>query len=309
MTPPPHVDLTTLQSSMTVARAGGFRRAAETLGVEQSALSRRVRRLEDELGVSLFQRSARGAALTNAGRVFMRQVEALLEGLGLAISDARAAGRGQVGRLRIGMTFSLHSRTLLGLIESFHGAHPKVRIEMSEGSAGAHLEAVANQRLDVAILPDGMRVTGLDISVLWEEELLIALPTDHPAAEASSVDLGDIAEARLLISERDIGRGPFASLIQSTGGQIEIVDAGAALLLEQTRMGLGLTVLGAGALEHVRTGLGLVFRPLVSQADRRLGIAAAWSSSNDNPALRRFISRARSGGRRRGASAPTAPLS
>jgi DNA-binding transcriptional LysR family regulator len=294
---PPQVDLTSLRWSMAVAKAGGFRRAAEALGVEQSALSRRVRRLEEDLGVSLFQRSVRGTAPTNAGAVFIRRVEGLFEGLASAISDARAAGRGQTGHLRIGLSFSLRSMGLLSLIDRFHGAHPRVRIEMSEGSAGAHLDAVADQRLDVAILPGGMRVTGLDISVLWEEDLLVALPSDHPKAASSSIRLADIAKTRLLISERDIGRGPFASLVQTTGLDVEVLDAGAALLLEQTRMGFGLTLLGAGALAQIRPGLGLVFRPLAQDGQRRLSVAAAWSASNDNPALRRFMSAARLAGR------------
>lgn len=144
---------------MAVVRLGGFRRAAESLGVEQSAVSRRIRGLEEELGVSLFHRSTRGAEPTNAGRQFLRRVDALLNGLRLAISDARAAGAGQSGHLRIGLTFSMLSDGLFNLIERFHGAHPAVTIEMVEGRAIDHLDAVADRRLDVAMLPEGMTVS------------------------------------------------------------------------------------------------------------------------------------------------------
>lgn len=295
MPTPVDLDLTSLRWSMAVVRLGGFRRAAESLGVEQSAVSRRIRGLEEELGVSLFHRSTRGAEPTNAGRQFLRRVDALLNGLRLAISDARAAGAGQSGHLRIGLTFSMLSDGLFNLIERFHGAHPAVTIEMVEGRAIDHLDAVADRRLDVAMLPEGMTVTGLDVSVLWRERLLIALPVNHPCAAAEVVCVAHIPKAKLLISERDIGRSLFSEIARRHQAELEvdIQDAGAGLLLEQTRMGLGLTLLGSGVLSSLKSDGALVFRPLAFEREEPLIVAAAWSPGNDNPALRRFVSSAK----------------
>lgn len=292
MSTPPNLDLTSLRWSMAVARAGGFRRAAGVLGVEQSALSRRIRRLEDDLGVSLFQRSARGTALTNAGQLFTRRIEALIVSLGLAVSDARAAGEGQVGRLRIGMTFSLRSRNLLKLIDQFHGAHPRVQIDLSEGRASEHMASLADQRLDVAVLPGGLTVSGLDVSVLWRERWVIALPLGHALLKGAAVRSGDLRGTRLLVSERDSGSEAFArfALRAEPDLDIEVADCGAGLLLEQTRMGRGLTILGAGALADLRCDVGLAFRPVSTADGDRLAITAAWSPKNDNPVLRRFVS-------------------
>lgn len=291
----PDIDLTSLRWSTVVAKSGGFRSAAALLGVEQSAVSRRIRHIEDELGVSLFQRGVRGAAPTNAGEVFLRRVEGLLQGLGVAVSDAQAAGRGQVGRLRIGLTFSFLSDALFHLIDRFHAAHPRVFIEMIEGRAGDHLDAVASRRLDVAVLPGGMTVSGLDVSVLWRERLLIAVPQDHPLALAQHVHVGDLDRVRLLVSERDVGRSPFIDAAGrfASGPEVITQETGAALLLEQTRMGLGLTLIGSGSLKGLRLDGGLVFRPLMLEPDTPLTVAAAWSSENDNPVLRRFVSAAR----------------
>lgn len=294
--PPPDLDLRSLQWSLIVARLGGFRRAAHALGVEQSAVSRRVRDLEDDLGVSLFQRGPGGAVATHAGRAFLQRVDALVGGLAAAVTEARDAGAGQVGRLRIGVSFSLVSDSLFELIRRFHAAHPRVRIEMTEGRASAHLEAVTNRRLDVAVLPGGMTVAGLDMSVLWRERVLIALPARHPLAEASSVPLEALGTARLFVSDGDLGADGVVRLGRGRIGalEVEVQQAGVPLLLEQSRMGFGLTLLSSGALTGLRAYSDLVFRPLAATDEgAALAVAAAWSATNDNPALRRFVSATR----------------
>jgi DNA-binding transcriptional LysR family regulator len=285
------IDLTSLRWSMAVARSGGFRSAAASLGVEQSAISRRVRRLEDDLGVSLFHRSTKGVSPTNAGRRFLRRVEILLDSLGLAVADARLAGSGQVGQLRIGLTFSFLSEALYHLIDRFHGAHPDVLIEMVEGRAEEHLQAVADQRLDIAVLPGGMMVAGLDISILWREPLLVALPRTHRLAGIDVLQPDDLSGDRVLVSAGDIGLAVFEALGSHSGGlDIVVQEAGAVLLLEQARMGLGVTLIGSGSLKGLRLEPDLVLRPLSLKAVAPLAVAAAWWAGNDNPVLRRFVS-------------------
>jgi hypothetical protein len=124
---------------------------------------------------------------------------------------------------------------------------------------------------------------------------LVAPPADHPAAEQAAVRLEALAPARLFVSERDLGAECFADVARRRGKgvEIEIQDAGGALLLEQTRLGLGCTLLSSGALFGLRVYPDLVFRPLATDNDEALAIAAAWSSTNDNPALRRFVSSTR----------------
>lgn len=291
---PVDIDLTSLRWSMAVARAGGFRPAAASLGVEQSAISRRVRRLEDDLGVSLFHRSTKGVFPTNAGQRFLRRVESLLDSLGLAVADARLAGAGQVGQLKIGLTFSHLSEGLYRLIDRFHGAHPGVLIEMVEGRAEDHLQAVVDQRLDIAVLPGGMTVAGLDVSILWREHLLVAIPSNHPLAGIDVIQTDHLDGFRILVSAGDIGRAAFEALGSHYAGlDIVVQEAGAVLLLEQARMGLGVTLIGSGSLKGLRLEPDLVLRPLSLKAIAPLAVAAAWWSGNDNPVLRRFVSAAR----------------
>ena len=290
----PTLDITSLRWSVTVAQTGGFRRAAEQLGVEQSAVSRRVRHLEEGLGVSLFQRSARGVTLTNAGVEFIGVVESALTLLSAAVTDARAAGAGQKGRLRIGLTAPSIGDFLLALLERFRGAHPRVRIEVSDGSADEHIAAVADRRLDLAVLPGGTTVTGLDVSELWREPLQIAVPKSHRLSAAEVIGLGDVRADHLLVSTRDLGHRDIARLTEAAGTpfDLESTDVGVIVLIGMTRLNLGLAVVSAGAMAAARLPDDVVVRPLGS-AELSAPFAAAWSAANDNPALRRFVSTAR----------------
>lgn len=294
--PAPRLDLTSLRWSIAVASAGGFRKAADALGVEQSALSRRVRALEDEIGVSLFQRGPGGAALTFAGAAFVASVEAALAILSEAVADARDSGRGRRGRLKIGLAPSFLSAALYALLARFRDAHPDVQIELIAGDAQSHLAAVADRRLDLAVLPGGMTVSGLDVSELWREPLHIVLPRTHPLARADHIDLEDLASQTLLVSRGDVGDGLLGRTGPGAALHVRVVGAGLAVLAAQVELGLGLAVIACGALDTAMLPTNLTHRPLRSGDGLTVGFAAAWYHRNDNPALRRFVSSARRSG-------------
>lgn len=292
---PSVMDLQSLKWSLAVADSGGFRKAAERLGVEQSAVSRRVRKLEDGLGVSLFHRGPQGVTLTVAGRDFVRTVEHALAVLSAAAKDAGLAGAGQRGRLRIGLSAAFVGDFLMTLLEGFRGAHPSVWIEMIEGDASDHVQALTDRRLDVAVLPDGMTVAGLDMSELWRDDLVVILPENHPSASQDLVALSSLEGEQLLTGEGDLGAGAMSRLRQtsvSAGFSISVMHAGAALLSAQVKLGLGLAVMGRSTAGLCLPPNGVVQRPLEAENDATV-YSAAWSHGNDNPALRRFVSAAR----------------
>jgi DNA-binding transcriptional LysR family regulator len=101
------VNLTSVEWMLSVADHLSIRGAARALGVRQSAVSRRVSDLEDALGVSLFERSPRGVRMTNAGALFIEDAREALRHLQVASRMATEAGRGGVGRLRIGIQPSI----------------------------------------------------------------------------------------------------------------------------------------------------------------------------------------------------------
>src|SRR5262249_59305396 len=103
-----------------------FGRGASGVGIRQSAVSSRVRELEDELGVSLFERHHAGVRITNAGIRFLQEARAALVQLDQAVKTAAAAGSGTIGRISIGILSSLGTGYLRDLIEVYRSRHPEV---------------------------------------------------------------------------------------------------------------------------------------------------------------------------------------
>ncbi|WP_245410554.1 LysR family transcriptional regulator [Notoacmeibacter marinus] len=103
------IELRHLRYVVAASRCGSLRRAAAALGVEQSAISRRIRDLEDELGASLFNRHSGGVILTHAGKKFVRHARQALSEVSCAAADVAPVGRGEEGVVRIGIFSSLAS--------------------------------------------------------------------------------------------------------------------------------------------------------------------------------------------------------
>src|ERR1700730_8115718 len=125
----PVLKLVSVMQALLVGEYLSFRRAASALGVRQSAVSRRVRELEDELGVSIFERHHAGVRVTNAGIRFLQEAREALLQLDHAVKTAVAAGSGTIGRLSIGILSSMATGYLRELIQVYCSHHPGVTVQ------------------------------------------------------------------------------------------------------------------------------------------------------------------------------------
>ncbi len=136
------VKLASISQALVVAEHLSFSRAAQILGVRQSAVSRRVRELKDELGVSLFERDAGGVRLTEAGRRFLERSRSALAEIDYAIKSAASAGRGAEGSLRIGVVSSLSAGFVRELLGAYYDSHRAIAMDFVEGSASEHIARI-----------------------------------------------------------------------------------------------------------------------------------------------------------------------
>jgi DNA-binding transcriptional LysR family regulator len=126
----PALTLVSVSQALLVGEYLSFRRVATVLGLRQSAVSRRVRELEDELGVSLFERHRAGVRVTNAGVRFLQEARAALLQLDHAVKTATTAGSGKIGRISIGILSSIGTGYLRKLIQVYRSHHPDVGIQI-----------------------------------------------------------------------------------------------------------------------------------------------------------------------------------
>ena len=161
------VDFISISQALVVADQSSFSRAARILGVKQSAVSRRIQALEDELGVSLFERQSNGVRLTIAGQRFLERTRAAFAEIDYAIKNAAAAGRGDEGVIRIGVLPSLLSDFLCDVLAKFREAQPGVILDFLDGPPKKLIARIIERRLDVAFVVNGTPTPGCDVEASW----------------------------------------------------------------------------------------------------------------------------------------------
>lgn len=283
-----------LRYFVAIAENGSIRQAAETLGVTQSVMSRSIARLEEKLGVSLFERRNTGVRLTNAGRQFLEDVLPAMRQLERAQRLAHTAGRAESGQVRIGILTSLAGGFLRDLIATYQARQPGIVVDISSGGRDEHMAALRARELDIVFAPNVCGIKNCEYSELWCERIHVALESRHRLAGKEELDWPDLREEDFITSSVEPGPEFHDYISQrlidySPIPKIEMRCACHETLMNLVSLGHGLTITTA-AWAKVRLP-GLVLRPLANPVDT-LRFSAIWLAANDNPALRCLISTA-----------------
>ncbi len=212
------LDLRRLTYFVAVARELHFGRAARRLYVAQPAVSQQIRVLEGELGVTLFDRSSRQVALTEAGRVLHDDAARLLADAERAEARVRAAASGALGMLRVAYTRSAPYWPSTAIVAEFRARYPEVTLELSTGFTALSIKHLRDGCLDVAFVRPPLAADDLGCEVLGEEDVVIAVATDHPAAAVGWIELAQLAGEPVISWRRERGPGLFDRIHQAIWG-------------------------------------------------------------------------------------------
>ena len=201
------VDFISVSQALVVADQSSFSRAARILGVKQSAVSRRIQALEDELGVSLFERQSNGVRLTIAGQHFIERTRAAFAEIDFAIKNAAAAGRGDEGVIRIGVLPSRLSGFLCDVLAEFRNAQPGVVFDFFDGPPRKLIARIMERRLDIAFIVSGTPTPGCDAEALWSSCIYVALPNRHPLTGCDAIDWELLKDERFVFGREAIAAG------------------------------------------------------------------------------------------------------
>src|SRR5262245_7121516 len=189
-----------LRAFATVVDAGGFARAAERLHLSQPALSRQIRALEIELGISLFDRVGRGVRLTSQGEDLLRHSRRLLAELGSLSERARSLKAGQAGVLRVGATPQVIENLLADFLAEYDRRHPLVEVELKEAGGGQLGDLLERGEVELAIMPAGdARFEG---RTLYPMLLLAVLPEGHSLSRRPLLEVAELEDEPLLLLRR-----------------------------------------------------------------------------------------------------------
>ena len=184
------MELDQLRYFLGVAERGNFTRAAEDMRISQPALSRSIQKLEEELGQPVFERKSRSVALTEAGTLLQARAQQILS----LIEDTKAeiTDDGQSGRLRIGAIPTIAPFFLPTLLREFSTDYPKATLIVQENTTDVLLKSCTQGEIDLAILALPLPAKYLEVEELFEEELLLVLPPDHPLVDQPRIQLSDV---------------------------------------------------------------------------------------------------------------------
>ncbi|QMW23210.1 LysR family transcriptional regulator [Sandaracinobacteroides saxicola] len=278
---------------IAAAETGSFRRAALLLGVAQSAISRRIREVEEEIGGSLFHRHATGAELTQLGTRFLRQAQLGANHIGFAIDSAKSIALADRG-LRIGIFGPLTLGFLSELFGQYRRDNPQVKLRFSEGSSLELVVGLRRRQLDVAVLTNVSAVRGYQIMNLWKEFLYLAMADSDILTARDKICWNDLRNRHFVVT--DLPTGDFAKryLQQMLEGRsdeldIEQLSVTRESLMQIVAQGGGVTIVGSA---HSRFDFaGISFRPIDTAPLSYAAMHASGSSSRD---LERLLSSAKS---------------
>ncbi len=248
----PGMELRQLRYFVAVAEEGNITRAAKKIFLTQSALSRQIKALEDEIGQCLLERQAHSIRLTPAGQSMLGEARELLQRADQMLERVRAAGQGV--RLRVGYAPSLASGLLSAAVESFTQAHPGARVELFDLSTAEMLAGLESNKLDLVLTvasdaeTRGVKWTPL-VRALWK----LAVNRKHPFARPQRVTPAEVAREPLLVfCQRDYPeywdtvtswfrehrqRPKVAGEYDGVDSLMAAVESGQGVALVATRMG------------------------------------------------------------------------
>jgi DNA-binding transcriptional LysR family regulator len=233
------LDLRLVRYFTAVADHRHFGRAAAALHLAQPSLSRQIRRLEQQLGARLLDRTPQGSRLTEAGEVFLPRAKALLRSAAQAAAATRAAA--EPSRITIGYTTNL---TITPVVREVRHRHPDAEIRALHLAWDEARPALLDHRVDAAVTRLPIQTDGLHVTILYAEPRLLLVPLDHRLAGKESVTLDDIAAEPLpklrdpawnaywRIDPRPDGSpAPDGPLVETLEDKLELIAAGQAVAI------------------------------------------------------------------------------
>lgn len=270
-----NVDLSDLHAFISVAELGSFSEVAERLNLSQSALTRRIQKLEDTLGVTLLQRSTRRVELTTVGRNFLPKAREVLSGLDAALLSIGEIAERRSGQVSIACVPTAAYYFLPAVIKAFNVWYPKIRIRIIDEGATAVLQSVINGDAELGLNLLGAQEPEVTFEPLLEDPFVLACREDHPLAQQQVVRWADLVDF------------PFIAVSKQSGNRL-ILDLGLASQeirpkwfyeVQHLSMSLGLVEAGLGVAALPRLAMPrdihpvLVSRPLIDPVlTRTMGI-------------------------------------
>ena len=277
------MNLRALQYFIKLADLRHFSKAADACFVSQPTLSTQIKKLEEELGVQLVERSPKMIMLTPVGEEIAARARLVLRDIEQIRTVARRSSNPAEGVLRLGLFPTLAPYFLPHVVPGVRRRYPLLRLQLAEEKTEDLLRMLQQGQLDAALLALPVSHDGMEVETLFEEPFVLALPADHPLAERSEATLEDLEGAELLLLEEGHCLRDHALEVCKLADAHERVDFHATsmeTLRQMVAADVGITLMPLLAVKPpIAVTDNVVFRRFAEPAPSRT-IALVWRSSS-----------------------------
>tara|TARA_Y100001956_G_C4125578_1_gene189866 strand:+ start:2283 stop:3176 length:894 start_codon:yes stop_codon:yes gene_type:complete len=193
------MDLKRLHYFNQLAKTGNFTKAADQLGIAQSALSTSIKKLEQQLGLKLVNRTERQMSLTAEGQVLLRHAKIILEDVEQAEKELQELKGLTSGVIKFGAPAMLASYFLPDALEQFKKAYPGIQINIHEAGTATLAQMLVNGELDLALIRGDREHEQIRQSLLAQDQIAACVPISHPFAKRSAITLDEFCQQPLVL--------------------------------------------------------------------------------------------------------------
>ena len=276
---------------LALAKDLHFRKAAERLYISQPGLSRQIKQMETDLGISLFERHNRKVELTKAGLYLQKELTNTFNRLDDIITQAKLLHDGMDGNLKLGYVGSAMQKVIPELLLKYKNKHPHVLFSLNEMDNNKQIQALLNQEIDVGFVRMERVPRGINIQSVFEDTFSLVLPKDHPLEKANFKDLIQLKDESFILFDSSYSESyhekvmqifdysQFAPLITHY-----TVNASSIFRLVENKFGVAIvpTSLKLGY------DMGIKFIEL-NKIPQRTTLRMVWNNMNTNPILDNLI--------------------
>lgn len=291
-----HIEFRHLRTIKAIHETGGLARAADTLGITQSALSHQIKGIEDQAGVELFVRRSKPLKLSAAGQRMLAAAERILPEVAALEMEFSGLVQGRAGRMHIAIECHACFEWLFPVLEGFRKAWPDVDVDIRPGLAFDALPALRKEEVDLVVSSDPEDIPGVTFLPLFDYEPVFVAAAGHPLAEKQWIDAEDFRDQTLITYPVEQSRlDVFSQLLtpaKVSPKSVRQVELTAVILL-LVASNRGVAVLPDWVVRQSTYGSDYITRPLTETGITRRLYAAVREDEADLPYVAHLVRNAR----------------
>mgnify|MGYP001129812626 FL=1 len=280
-----------LRYFLAVAEELHFRKAAEKLFISQPGLSRQIKQMEQDLGVTLFERNNRRVALTKTGDYLQKELQINLKNLEDILAHSKLIHHGKEGHLTLGFVGSAMLQIIPAILKQFNSKFPKVMFKLEEMDNQKQIEGLLSQEIDVGFVRLERVPRSLEIHTVLKETFCLVLPKNHPVNKRNFKNLAQFKDSPFILFDPEYSASYYEKVMQIFDGcgfapiiSHNTIHASSIYKLVENNLGVSIVP------KSLQFGYDMNVKFIELDAiPQRAFLSIAWSKNNRNPMLQNIL--------------------